>query len=117
MKIKNMTMALLSTALAVGSAFMSFYTPESVYVRAKLSFAPAAATVCKNTEVECDNTGNVLCTVNFANVMNTVNGSQIQTGTVISPLRWNCTTELRHTTGVAQSSGIVIYRLVLNSEP
>jgi hypothetical protein len=63
MKTKNLALAIVAFALAIGSAFAALLTPDTVYVKAITQTTPNPPTDCISTQVQCDVQGNETCQV------------------------------------------------------
>jgi hypothetical protein len=61
MKTKNLILGLIVFVFAVGSAFASLLAPANIWVKARLT--SGGSITCVNTNVTCENSGAVRCTV------------------------------------------------------
>jgi hypothetical protein len=116
MKTKNVALAIIAFAFAIGGAFAyNFINNKNIFVRARLGTTPGGALACVDTKVQCDADGTIACQVQVPTRIN--NGTQLAnsfaSGTSFITYESGCTTVLKSTSSVVHvgTPDVTIYTL------
>jgi hypothetical protein len=110
MKTKNLVLAAFAFVSAIAGAFAYTFVPENVYVKARE--VQGGAIVCKDTGVQCSNSGANICSVQV-----TTTSAGVQTASSTGTYKTYrpaqvCQNVIFSSQDVSLISGITVYQIL-----